>query len=212
MTFTSLQDDLRNYAERGSSTFDETVSDQLPRIVNITERRMARELKIQGFIRAVTSAFVISTAVYQKPDRWRETISMNFGSGSGNNTRGFLRELSYEAATVYWPTRDSTGTPRFYADYDYDHWLIVPTPAAANPYEVVYWELPPLLDDTNTQNWITDYAPNALLHGCLEELYGFLANPEKAAEWRQQYDRNMAALAGEDLQKILDRYYQRRTS
>lgn len=212
MTFGSLKLDLKAYSERGDAVYDQTVYDQLPQIINTAERRMARELKIQGFENVVTSALIAGTRAYQKPDRWRSTISMSIGVGTANNTRAFLRELSYEAAGTYWTGMASTSVPRFYADYDYTHWLIAPTPDAAYPWEILYWELPPLLDDTNTTNWLTDYAPNALLHGSLVELFGFLRNAEDMAKWKAEYDRDMGALVGEDLQKIVDRYYKRQTS
>lgn len=212
MTFTSLQDTLKAYAERGSATYDATVYAYIPQIINTSERRIARELKIQGFINVVTSAMVAGTRAYQKPDRWRETVSMSIGTGTNNNTRTFLRELSYEAAGIYWTGITSTDEPRFYADYDYTHYLIAPTPDAAYPWEILYWQLPPLLDATNTTNWLTDYAPNALLHGCLTELFNFLRNDPDAQKWKAEYDRDMGALVGEDLQKIVDRYYKRQTS
>ena len=212
MNFTSLKADLRSYSERGGATYDTSVDDMLPQIINTAERRMARELKIQGFINVVTSAMVTSQRAYAKPDRWRETISMSIGTGSGNNTRVNLREMSYEAAGTYWTSMTATAVPRYYADYDYENWLIAPTPDAAYPWEVLYWQLPPLLDDTNTTNWLTEYAPNALLHGCLVEIFGFLRNQEDQAKWKVEYDRDMGALVGEDLQKIVDRYYKRTTS
>ena len=212
MTFTTLKADLQAYCERATAGFDQTTYDQLPQIINTAERRMARELKIQGFINAVTATMVAGTRAYAKPDRWRATVSMSIGTGTGNNTRTALRELSYEAAGAYWTAMATNSVPRFYADYDYENWLIAPTPDAAYPWEVMYWQLPPLLDSGNATNWITDYAPNALLHGALTELYGFLHNPEEAAKWTAEYDRDMGALAGEDLQKIVDRYYKRTTS
>lgn len=212
MTFTSLKSDLQAYCERGTAGFDQTVYDQLPQIINLAERRMARELKVQGFINVVTSTMVASQRAYQKPDRWRATISMSIGTGTGNNTRTPLRELSYEAAGTYWTSMSTSSTPRFYADYDYENYLIAPTPDAAYPWEILYWQLPPLLDATNTTNWLTDYAPNALLHGCMLELSNFLRDPEQAAVWKAEYDRDMGALLGEDLQKIVDRYYKRTTS
>lgn len=212
MTYTSLIADLQRYCERGGATYDPTVYAQLPQIINIAERRMARELKIQGFENVVTSAMVTGQRAYAKPDRWRSTISMNIGTGTGNNTRFFLRELSYEAAGVYWTSMNTNAQPRYYADYDYVNWLISPTPDAAYPWEILYWQLPPLLDAVNTTNWLTEYAPNALLHGCLAELFGFLRSDADKQKWSIEYDRDMAALMGEDVQKIVDRYYKRVTS
>ncbi len=211
MTFASLSADLVAYAERGNATTDATVIAQIPRIINLAERRIARELKIQGFINVVKSTMIIGTPAYPKPDRWRETVSMSIGTGTGNNTQIFLREMAYEAASSYWPDRSSTSVPKYYADYDYTHYLIVPVPVAAYPWEIVYWQLPPLLDAANTTNWLTEYAPNALLHGALAEFFAFLKN-DAATTWRADYDRDMGALAGEDLQKIVDRFYKRTTS
>lgn len=209
MTFTTLQTDIKAYIERGQVTTDQTIYEQIPKVIGNIEREMARILKIQGFQRIMTSAFIIGTPAYAKPDRWRETVSMNVGTGTNNNTRVPLRELSYEAATNYWPDRSQTGTPRFYSDWGYKNWLITPVPAAANPYEVTIWEIPPLLDDTTTTNWLTEQAPNALLHGCLRETFSLLKNYEASGQWGALFDRDVAALAGEDFQKILDRYYKR---
>jgi hypothetical protein len=76
MTYDSLLVDVRRYLERGfTQESDQIVYDQLPRLITLGERRIARELKIQGFIRAVSTPLSIGVAVYLKPDRWRDTIS-----------------------------------------------------------------------------------------------------------------------------------------
>lgn len=54
MTFNSLKEDLRRYLERGFTEADDPiVYEQLPRLITLAERRISRELKIQGFIRVV---------------------------------------------------------------------------------------------------------------------------------------------------------------
>lgn len=206
MTFLTLQDDLRRYLERGSTlATDPTVFEQLPRIINLAERRIARELKVQGFIVAVSSTMVAGQSVYDKPDRWRETVSINFGTGATFANRTPLFPRSYEYCRSYWPDESQRAQPEFYADYDYAHWLVSPTPDAAYPFEALYWELPQLLDDTNTTNWLTEYAPQLLLYGALLEATPFLKNDERIATWQSFYDRAAAMLNGEDLAKILDR-------
>ena len=203
MTFDSLQDDLRDYLERGTSV-DPTVFEQLPRLINLAERDIARSLKIQGFINVVTSTMAIGTSVYQKPDRWRETVSMNFGVGT-EQVRTPLFPRSYEYCRLYHPDEEVTAEPRFYADYDYFNWLFSPTPNFAFPFEVLYWQLPALLDDTNQTNWTSDFAPNALLHGALLQSTRFLVNDKRIPTWQTIYDRDLQLLNGEDIQKILDR-------
>jgi hypothetical protein len=105
----------------------------------------------------------------------------------------------------YWPNQTLTGTPRFYADYDYQHWFFAPTPSAAFPYELIYYELPALLGDDVQTNWFTEYAPNALLYASLMEAAPFLKNEEIIPIWQAFYDRAVAALNGEDIRQIVDR-------
>lgn len=206
MTFETLQQDVRRYLERGATlASDAVVYEQIPRLINLAERRIARELKIQGFIVAVTDTLVPGQSVYAKPDRWRDTVSINIGTGTGNANRTFLLTRAYEYLRSYWPNESATATPLFYSDYDYTHWLIAPTPDQAYPFEVMYYELPPLLDDTIQTNWLTEYAPQLLLYGTLLEATPFLKNDERIGTWQSFYDRAAAMLAGEDMGKIFDR-------
>lgn len=206
LTFTTLQEDVRRYLERGSTfASDPIVHEQIPRLINLAERRIARELKIQGFINVVTGTLQTGVSVYAKPDRWRDTVSINIGTGAQNNTRKMLFTRAYEYLLSYWPDRTATDRPLFYADYDYTHWLYAPTPDADYPFEVLYYELPPLLDDVVQTNWLTEYAPQLLLYGTLLEATPFLKNDERIPVWQSMYDRSAAMLNGEDLAKILDR-------
>jgi hypothetical protein len=205
-TFSSLQEDIRRYLERGFTlASDEIVYEQLPRLINLAERRIARELKVEGLISVVSSAMQPGLAVYPKPDRWRTTVSFNFGTGTQGNNYNQLFARSYEYVRSYWPDRSQTGVPLFYAEYDYNNWIVAPTPDAAYPFEVLVYQLLPLLDDANQTNWLTEYAPQVLLYATLLEATPFLKNDERIQVWQQMYDRAAQALNGEDLQKILDR-------
>jgi hypothetical protein len=202
-TFTTLQQDIRRYLERGFTlASDAIVYEQIPRLINLAERRIARELKVEGLINVVTSTMQVGLAVYPKPDRWRTTVSFNYGI---DNQYTQLFPRSYEYVRSYWPNRDETSQPLFYADYDYNNWIVSPTPDQAYPFEVLVYQLLPLLDDANQTNWLTEYAPQVLLYASLLEATPFLKNDERIAVWQSMYDRSAQALNGEDLSKILDR-------
>ena len=199
MTFNSLQEDLRRYLERGfTSDSDQIVYEQLPRLINLAERRISRELKIQGFNRYVQTTLGANVSVYEKPDRWRDTVSMTV-----DGIPIFGR--SYEYCRSYWPVETDVGAPKFYAEYDYNHWLIVPTPDKTYTLEISYYELVRPLDDENQTNWLTAYAPNILLYAALLEATPFLKNDERVPVWQSMYDRAAQSLNGEDIAKILDR-------
>lgn len=202
-TFTSLKDELRRYLERGFTEQDDPlVYQELPRLINKAERRISRELKIQGFIAAVNITFTEGVSVYAKPDRWRDTISMTVTTASG---RLPIFTRSYEYIRNYWPNEADTSTPQFYADYDYSHWLIAPTPSADIPAEILYYQMPAPLDENNQTNWLTAYAPELLLYGSLLEATVFLKNDERMQIWQSLYDRTAQATNNQDIQKILDR-------
>lgn len=199
MTYDSLLVDVRRYLERGfTAESDAIVYEQLPRLVTLGERRIARELKLLGFIRAVTTPLSVGVAVYQKPDRWRDTVSMTV-----DNTPIFSRV--YEYIRSYWPDEAAVGTPQFYADYDYQHWIIAPTPATAQTLEILYYEQPALLGEDLQTNWLTEYAPDALLYATLLEATPFLKKDERVQTWQALYDRAAKALSGQDLSRIMDR-------
>lgn len=206
MTFTQLIDDVKRYLERGDSvTTDPTVYVQIPRLINLAERRIARELKVQGFIEVVTDVMTPGQAVYVKPDRWRDTVSFRYLKGSQNDYYENMFARSYEYLREYRPDTSEWAAPQFYADYDYSHWLFAPTPDQAYPFEVVYYALPRMLDGEHQTNWLTDYAPQLLLYATLLEASPFLKNDERVATWQNFYDRAASALNGEDIGKILDR-------
>jgi len=206
MTFSSLKTDVQRYLERGSSSAtDPIVFEQIPKLINLAERRIARDIKIQGFQTVVTTSMQTNVCVMPKPDRWRETISINIGTGVLNNTRKTLYTRSYEYCRTYWPDQTQVSEPTFYADYDYRHWLFASTPDQDYPVEIVYYELPPLLDDEMQQNWLTNFAPNALLYGSLLEATPFLKNDERIPTWQQFYQMAIDSLNVEDIKKIVDR-------
>lgn len=205
-TFTTLKQDVQRYLERGATlAADPIVYEQIPRLINLAERRIARELKIQGFINVVTTTVQSGQSVVPKPDRWRDTVSITIGTGVNNNDRKSLFSRAYEYLRTYWPDATLAGEPVFYADYDYNHWLLAPTPDTTYPLEILYYQLPQLLDEENQTNWLTENAPELLLYGTLLEATPFLKNDDRIAVWQNMYDRSAAMLNGEDLAKILDR-------
>ena len=203
MTFNSLLEDMRKYLERGTAV-DPSVFEQLPSLINLAERELANRLKILGFVRVVTDTLGVGQSVVPKPDRWRDTISINIGVGTDQKrTQIFAR--SYEYCRTFHPDEDVTAQPKFYADYDYFNWLFAPSANFAYPFEVNYWELPALLDDTNQTNWTTDFAPNSLLHGALLQATPFLKNDERIPIWEAIYEKDVAILEAQDMKRIIDR-------
>lgn len=204
MTFTTLKEDLRRYLERGNEQ-DIEVFEQIPRLIELAQRSIARAIKVQGFLVPYITTMSAGVSVYDKPSRWRETVSMNIGTGENGNNRKFLYPRAYEYARSYWPDSSERELPLFYSDYDYNHWLIAPTPVEDYNWEVMIYQIPPLLSDSVQTNWLTDYAENALLYRCLIEAEPFLKNDSRIQTWQGLYKAEMSTLDTEDLQNIANR-------
>lgn len=211
MTYTSLVEDVKAYMERGDVN-DETVEIQIPRIINNTERYLADKFKILGYLNAYTSTMQAEVGVIAKPQNWRSTVSINFGLGPDQSQRKVLRARSYEYIRGIYPDDLSLGAPEFYCDYDLNHWLVQPTPADAYPFEAMVYTLPPLLDDTNSENYLTRYAPFTLLYFTLVNMEPFLRNDSRMATWQQLAQENFDAINAEDLRRMVDRAQVRSTT
>jgi hypothetical protein len=204
MTYASLLSDLQAYIERGGS-FDTTVFAQLPTLINNTERDLAARFRILGTKNVVTNTMTPGVSVYAKPDRWRTTDAINFGIGSSPlQTRNPMYPRDYTYIRQYWPNDEVRGQPEFYADYNLTNWIFAPTPDLAYPFEVLYWQLLPLLDSVNQTNFWTDYAPQALLYGTLLYCAPFLKNDERIQTWGNLYNDQIKVLSGQDLLRMAD--------
>lgn len=199
MTYNSLVTDTRTYVERQDVDF----LVQIPRLIMMAENQLAQEVRNLGFRRAVTGTFVVANQTLAKPARWRRTVSLNYGlSAASTAARNFVLPRSYEFCRAYWPVPATTGNPKYYADYDWENWLLVPTPVAAYPFELIYHERPQPLDATTQVNWTTQHAPQLLLFQVLLQCQPFLKNQALLATYQAMYGMAKAALDGEEHARV----------
>lgn len=193
LTYSSLLTDVATYCERSDAPF----ITQIPRFVMLAENKLSTEVRGLGFQKYVTGTLSTNTIV--KPERWRETISFNITVGT---RRVFLQNRTYDYCRAFWPDPSLTDVPRYYADYEYENYLVAPTPAASYVFELSYYERPIPLDNTTQTSWTTQYAPQLLLYGTLIEAAQFLKRPDLSAVWQAAYDRALQGMAQESTRRI----------
>ena len=201
MTYATLKEDIETYCER----HDDPFLTQIPRFIALAEHRIAAEVHGLGYLRFVTDNLVQGDPVIAKPARWRETTSFTIGTGTGSNTRVVLFNRTYEYIRTFWPDSTQEEQPRYYGDYDYQHFIVAPTPSSAYPFELVYHEMPEPLSDDNQTNWTTEYAPQLLIYASLLETAPFLKNDERMAVWTNMYGQAKAAIEQESARRFGDR-------
>ena len=170
MTYDSLVENIQSYLERS----DAATLEKIPLFIMLAEQIIASQIKFLGNLTVNTSTMTATQAIIDKPARWHKTVSMNVVV-AGSRTPVPLRK--YEYLREYWPDATETGVPVYYGDYDYTHWLVVPTPALDYTFEVLYYERIQPLDSSNQTNWFTIYAPQALLYGSLLQAMPVVDSP-----------------------------------
>lgn len=194
MTYDSLVADIYGYSERNS---DQAFIAQIDRFIMLAENRIAIEIKNLGQQQTITGALLTTSPVLAKPERWRQTKSFSYTNPVTAQV-AYLLERTVEYCKTFWPNKTLTNPPRYYADYDYEHFLIAATPDQAYAFELMYYERPQPLSSANQTTWTTQYAPQLLLYACLLEANGWLKNPNFQTSWQNAYDRAAAAITGED--------------
>ena len=198
MTYDSLVENVQSYLERT----DTATLEKIPTFIMLAEQIIASQIKFMGNLTVQTSTMTSTEAVIPKPARWRKTVSMNI-TVDGVRQPVLLRK--YEYLREYWPDATNTDVPKFYCDYDWDHWLVAPTPNANYTFEVLYYQRVQPLDSSNQTNWFTEYAPQALLYGSLLQAMPFLKNDNRVQLWQTMYQQAMEILVAEDKLRLADR-------
>ena len=200
MTYDSLVNNIQVYLERTDAT---TIAN-IPLFIMLAEQVIASQIKFLGNLTVQESTMVAGNNIIPKPARWHKTVSMNVTIPSTNTDNPILLR-KYEYLKEYWPIQSNTALPLYYADYDYDHWFVAPTPDQNYSFETLYYQRVQPLDTYNQTNWFTQYAPQALLYGSLLQAMPFLKNDDRTPLFQSQYDLIMQTLTTEDRLRIGDR-------
>jgi hypothetical protein len=197
INYQALVEMLPSWMERKDDAFKA----QIPRFINLAENRIATDMKQEGFQAVVTSVLDVSN-IQPKPVFWRETISFTIKIG---NKWVDLKLRSLEYIKRFWPEILRTGIPAYYADYNFQHFYVAPTPAEPIEFELVYYARLEPLNDTHQENWITLNAPQTLFFATMLEATMWCKNPAAEQKWMQQYQIAVGGIVAEDGDRKEDR-------
>ena len=196
MTYDNLTSNVLQYLERK----DASTVEQIPNFIMLAEFEIAEMMKSLGQQAVAEATLEAGNPVIPKPARWRKTTSFNL-TVNGVKQPVFLRKYEY---LINYSSGANTNTPLYYADYDYDNWLVSPTPDKNYTFEVLYYERIQPLSSENQTNWLTRNAPNAMLYGTLLQAMPFLKNDQRVI-FQQKYTEAITALSNEDKLRNADR-------
>ena len=203
MNYSTLVQNIKDFMEDDGTEF----SNAIDTFIDFTELKLFRELKIPAFRRRATSTLSIGDPFITMPS---DMVSLEGLHTINSNVRTLLLLRSDEFMMEYWPNRTSTGTPKYYAYFDDDTLYVAPTPSAALGLEISYRRRLPALSSSNTTNWLTDNASDALLYGSLVEAAAFNRNYALQERYLGMYQNAVQNITQEQqVRNSIDNFYQR---
>ena len=192
MTYSSLKTDIQTWAENTGTDF----TNQLDTFIDNTQTKLSREIDPVGFNQNVTSSMTSGDRFVTLPSSI-EPMLINYLNIIVNDDRKFLEIKPIEYLQEYWPDSSLTDEPRYFANFNDTTLYIAPTPDQAYVMELGYQGKINPLSNTNTTNWYTENASDALLYGCLSEANLFTKNMEDYNIYKQKYVESVAAINNE---------------
>ena len=180
-------------------------STSLTQFISNTELKLSRDLSTPEFKRKVTSAFTANDPFLTMPT---DLVTLEHLQVIDSNVRTMLQLKSDEFLTEFWPNRTSTGVPRYYTYFDTSTIYVAPTPSSNLSLELSYKRRLPALSSSNTSNFLTTDAYDALLYGCLIEASLFNRNDKLVQYYTELYKKAVADVNREQNQKLsMDNFY-----
>jgi hypothetical protein len=167
-TFTTLKTAIQDYTDNAESTF---VS-QLSRFIINAEERILKECQLDDFRKNVTGSATQSSKFLTKPTDFLAPFSLSAVSSSANE---FLEYKHITFLQDYTPNPATTGTPKYYGDWDEDSFVLAPTPDANYTMELHYFYRPQSITaSSDGTSYLGTNAELCLLYGSLVEAYTFM--------------------------------------
>ena len=200
-TYAELVQNIKDFMEDDGSEF----SNEIDKFIDLAELRISRDIITPEFKRKVTSAFSANDPFLTMPT---DLVTLEHLQVINSNVRTLLLLKSDEFITEYWPNRTSTGVPKYYTYFDTSTIYVAPTPSSNLSLELSYKRRLPALSSSNTSNWTSINAADALLYACLIEASAFNRNYNLQDRYTAMYQQAVKAINNEQSNKLSsDNFY-----
>ena len=182
-TLATLKTAIQDYTDNSETSF----VTNLPNFIKGAEEKIFKSVDLDYFRKNVTSAMSSSDPYLSVPADFLSVFSLQITTAGSEN---FLLQKDVNFLREYTPASSTTGTPKYYAKFDINNFILAPTPDANYTVELHYYYRPDSLTagaDGGT-TWISTNAPFALLYGSLIEAYYYMkGEPDVLAQYEKNY-------------------------
>ena len=187
MTYSQLTANIQDICE---STF---TSDELALFVQQTEQFIYNTVQFPALRKNVSGTITSGNKYLEVPTDYLYTYSLAVINTDGsfdfllNKDVNFIREV--------YPTPTSTGTPKHYANFNDERFILGPTPSANLTVELHYGYYPESIVTASTLPWLSENFDSALLNGSLVEALRFMkGEPDLVAMYDKMFGQSITLL------------------
>lgn len=170
------------------------IEQTVPIFIRLAEERILKSVQLSLFQKNATATASENSQYLPVPSDFLAPMALNLRSTDNDKVFVEFKDLSF--VQTYTPDPSTTGTPRYYAQFDNSYFLLGPTPDTDYTAQLQYLYRPASLTDgaDSGSTWLSQNAEVALLYGALVEANTFLQGDPQV---RQTYEtRFKEALAG----------------
>ena len=141
-TYTTLKNALQDYTQNTETSF---VSN-MPLFVRLGEERILKSVQLNLFQKNVSGTVTANNQFLNVPSDFLAPLSLSITS---SNNLEFLEFKSLEFVQAFNPNSATTGTPRYYAQFDLNNFILAPTPNSGYTATLSYFYRPTSLTQSN---------------------------------------------------------------
>ena len=203
MNYAQLVSAIKGYAENEfpATAGSFTSTDQVNTFIKQAEQRIYNSVQFPAIRKNVTGTTTSGNKYLATPVDFLSSYSMAAIDGSGNYE--FLLNKDVNFIRSAYPVPTDTGTPKYYALFDDNTFILGPTPDDAYTMELHYYYYPASIVTAGT-SWLGDNFDSVLLYASLLEAAAFMkSDVDTIKNYTDRY--NEALLLAKRLGDGLDR-------
>ena len=190
-TYDQLKTAIQDYTENDESSF----VTNLPLFIRIAEERILKNVQLSMFRKNATASTTASNKYLACPGDFLAPFSLSLAGSDGDKFFIDFKDPSF--LQTYTPDSTTTGSPRYYAVFDVDNFILAPTPNTTFTAELHYFYRPASLTagSGSGTTWLSENAEMAMLYGALIEAYIYMKGEQDVmAIYNKRFEESLIGI------------------
>ena len=189
MNYTELNSSIQSFCENYETDFVAAI----PTFVKQAEQYIYNTVQLPAIRKNQTANVTSGNQYLSLPDDYLAAFSLSVITPT-TLAQSFLLQKDVNFIRESYPAPGSTGTPKHYAQFDANTYIMGPTPDASYGVELHYYFYPQSIVTAGT-SWVGDNFDSVLLYGSLVEAAIFMkAEADILTFYKAHFDASMGSL------------------